>query len=158
MVRLVTGCRLRLNERIVVGAQLWSELSWRWRAHSGERAVAEWEYRKINLNDHGQRGNELDMLNAAGADGWQLVGITSNNIAYLKRSLEGEAPKRAEDHDGATQDPDANDREETGGRVHEVRVKYRDPATNETWSGRGRMANWLKRKQDAGEDIAKYLV
>jgi DNA-binding protein H-NS len=39
-----------------------------------------------------------------------------------------------------------------------VRVKYRDPKTGETWSGRGRMANWLKRKQDGGEDIEKYLV
>ena len=34
----------------------------------------------------------------------------------------------------------------------------RDPATNETWSGRGRMPNWLKRKQEAGEDIEEYLV
>ena len=36
--------------------------------------------------------------------------------------------------------------------------KYRDPTTNETWSGRGRMANWLKRKQETGEDIDKYRV
>jgi len=35
---------------------------------------------------------------------------------------------------------------------------YRDPVTNETWSGRGRMANWLKAKQEAGKDIEKYLV
>jgi DNA-binding protein H-NS len=35
---------------------------------------------------------------------------------------------------------------------------YRDPKTGETWSGRGRMANWLKTKQDAGEDIDDYLV
>ena len=26
------------------------------------------------------------------------------------------------------------------------------------WSGRGRMATWLKRKRDAGEDIDDYLV
>jgi DNA-binding protein H-NS len=38
------------------------------------------------------------------------------------------------------------------------KVKYRDPKTGETWSGRGRMANWLKTKQDAGEDIDDYLV
>jgi DNA-binding protein H-NS len=37
-------------------------------------------------------------------------------------------------------------------------VKYRDPVTRETWSGRGRMPNWLKRKQEAGEDIDEYLV
>jgi hypothetical protein len=40
----------------------------------------------------------------------------------------------------------------------EVKPKYRDPATGETWSGPGRMANWLKRKLDAGEDIEKYRV
>ena len=42
--------------------------------------------------------------------------------------------------------------------VSRVEPKYRDPATGETWSGRGRMATWLKRKQDAGEDIDDYLV
>jgi DNA-binding protein H-NS len=39
-----------------------------------------------------------------------------------------------------------------------VKAKYRDPKSNETWSGRGRMARWLKSKQDAGEKIDKYLV
>jgi DNA-binding protein H-NS len=53
---------------------------------------------------------------------------------------------------------DANGSDERGGRVQEVKVKYRDAKTNETWSGRGRMANWLKRKQEAGEDVGKYLV
>jgi DNA-binding protein H-NS len=43
-------------------------------------------------------------------------------------------------------------------RKGEVKAKYRDPKRNETWSGRGRMARWLKRKQDAGEKIEKYLV
>ena len=44
------------------------------------------------------------------------------------------------------------------GRIGKVKAKYRDPKTNETWSGRGRMASWLKTKQDAGEKIEKYLV
>jgi DNA-binding protein H-NS len=39
-----------------------------------------------------------------------------------------------------------------------VEAKYRDARTGETWSGRGRMASWLKAKQDAGENIAKYLL
>jgi DNA-binding protein H-NS len=43
-------------------------------------------------------------------------------------------------------------------RTAKVKAKYRDPKTNETWSGRGRMASWLKSKQDAGEKIEKYLV
>jgi len=44
------------------------------------------------------------------------------------------------------------------GKKGSVKVKYRDPKTSETWSGRGRMASWLKSKQDAGEKIEKYLV
>jgi DNA-binding protein H-NS len=43
-------------------------------------------------------------------------------------------------------------------RTSEVKAKYRDPKTSEAWSGRGRMANWLKGKQDAREDIEKYRV
>ncbi len=39
-----------------------------------------------------------------------------------------------------------------------VKPKYRDPKTNETWSGRGRMASWLKSKQEAGEKIEKFLI
>jgi DNA-binding protein H-NS len=39
-----------------------------------------------------------------------------------------------------------------------VKAKYRNGKTGETWSGRGRMARWLKAKQDAGEDIEKYLL
>jgi DNA-binding protein H-NS len=46
----------------------------------------------------------------------------------------------------------------TAGNGYRAKVKYRDPETNETWSGRGLMASWLKRKQDAGEDIDNYLV
>ncbi len=44
------------------------------------------------------------------------------------------------------------------GRKGKVKAKYRDPKTSETWSGRGRMARWLKSKHDAGEKIEKYLV
>jgi DNA-binding protein H-NS len=44
------------------------------------------------------------------------------------------------------------------GKAASVKAKYRDGKTGETWSGRGRMASWLKAKQDAGEKIEKYLV
>jgi DNA-binding protein H-NS len=39
-----------------------------------------------------------------------------------------------------------------------VKAKYHDTKTGDTWSGRGRMAGWLKLKQDAGEKIEKYLL
>lgn len=46
-----------------------------------------WEFAKINLADTARRQNELDLLNKAGADGWELVCVSLNNIAYLKRPL-----------------------------------------------------------------------
>jgi DNA-binding protein H-NS len=105
-----------------------------------------WEYRKIDLNETPRRGNDIDVLCNAGADGWELVAILANNIAYLKRAISDEAL-------GCGADEPEDD-----GRTHEVKPKYRDPATGETWSGRGRMATWLRRKQDAGEDIEKYRL
>lgn len=122
--------------------------------------MPDWEYRKIDLNEQRPRSDELELLNAAGADGWELVSVTNNNIAYLKRPIEEVAPARTAYGNAASLAEDANARsdEEKGGRAREVTIKYRDPRTNETWSGRGRMANWLKRKQEAGEDIEKYLV
>jgi hypothetical protein len=111
--------------------------------------VPEWEYRKIDLNERPRMTDEIDLLGDAGKEGWELVQITTNNIAYLKRLIEDPA---------STQHSNVNGHGVAVGSVHEVKAKYRDPATNETWSGRGRMANWLKRKQDAGEDIDDYLV
>jgi hypothetical protein len=102
-----------------------------------------WEYLKINLNEVPRKRNDIGLLNDAGDEGWEVVAILPNNIAYLKRELGVEA----------STDDDAAD-----GKISEVKAKYRDPATGETWSGRGRMATWLKRKLDAGEDIEKYRV
>jgi hypothetical protein len=47
-----------------------------------------WEYRKIYLSELPQRTNELDLLNGAGKEGWELVAITVNGVAYLKRPIE----------------------------------------------------------------------
>jgi|SRR3954452_22157299 hypothetical protein len=105
-----------------------------------------WEYRKINLNELPRRRDEIDVLCDAGGDGWELVTILPNNIAYLKREVAELAP------DVETAVPDDAIEKETS----EVKPKYRDPATGETWLGRGRMPNWLKKKQDAGEDIENY--
>lgn len=47
--------------------------------------MGEWEYKKINLSDAPRRRDEIDLLNDAGQEGWELVSITSNSMAYLKR-------------------------------------------------------------------------
>ena len=46
-----------------------------------------WEYRKIYLSDVPPRTDEIDFLNAAGNDRWELVAITNNSVAYLKRQI-----------------------------------------------------------------------
>jgi hypothetical protein len=110
--------------------------------------VHEWEYRKVDLNERPRMTDDITLLADAGKDGWELAQITPNNIAYLKRLIEDPV---------STEDTAVNGHDAVGS-PHEVKAKYRDPATGETWSGRGRMANWLKRKHDAGEEIDDYLV
>ena len=105
-----------------------------------------WEHRKINLNELPRRRDEIDALCDAGMDGWELVTILPNNIAYLKREVAEPTP----DVEMSTSDHAIEE------RTSEVKAKYRDPGTGEAWSGRGRMSSWLKKKQDAGEDIEKY--
>ena len=53
--------------------------------------MSQWEYRTIDLNDPPRRAEDVDVLSGAGEDGWELVAITANNIAYLKRQLEEQA-------------------------------------------------------------------
>jgi hypothetical protein len=48
----------------------------------------EWQYRKVDLNDLPRRVEDIDLLNDAGAEGWEIVTITANHIAYLKRQVE----------------------------------------------------------------------
>lgn len=47
--------------------------------------MGEWEYKKISLSDAPRRCDEIDLLNNAGQEGWELVSKTSNSMAYLKR-------------------------------------------------------------------------
>jgi hypothetical protein len=51
-----------------------------------------WEYRTIDLADLPSKIDELALLNAAGEDGWELVTITSNNVAHLRRQVADPAP------------------------------------------------------------------
>jgi hypothetical protein len=56
--------------------------------------MPEWEYRKIDLNDPPREATDLDLLEKAGEDGWELVVITVNYIAYFKRPIAKPRPKR----------------------------------------------------------------
>jgi H-NS histone family protein len=112
-----------------------------------EISVGEWEYRKIDLNQLPRKTEDIDLLCEAGLDGWEVVTILENHVAYLKRQGGDSASGLVADTTNVAV-----------GSGYAAKVKYRDSTTNETWSGRGRMATWLKSKQDAGEDIDEYLV
>ena len=49
--------------------------------------MPQWQYCVIYLNDAPRESNELDVLNDAGGEGWELIGITVNNIAYMKHQI-----------------------------------------------------------------------
>jgi hypothetical protein len=49
--------------------------------------VRQWEYLKLDLNHTPRRGDPIDVLNKAGTDGWELVAVTGNGIATLKREI-----------------------------------------------------------------------
>jgi hypothetical protein len=59
-------------------------------------AMPDWEYITLNLSDLPFKIGPLDLLNDAGRDGWELVAIASNNVAYLKRKLLERAPRQAQ--------------------------------------------------------------
>jgi hypothetical protein len=117
-----------------------------------------WEYKKIALNAAPRRGDEIDLLCDAGDDGWELVAVLPNGVAFLKREVNDDVAGEREQPAVRDEPVGAAHREEVNAAGHEVKAKFRDPATGDTWTGRGRMASWLKRKQDAGEDIEKYRV
>jgi hypothetical protein len=53
----------------------------------GIRPMPRWEYRAIHLNEIPAGEEDIDVLNDAGKEGWELVGVTTSNIAYLKRQV-----------------------------------------------------------------------
>ena len=120
--------------------------------------MRKWEYRKIALNEPPRGRDEIDLLCDAGEKGWDLVGVLPTGIAYLKRELPENEPVEWEEPAQDQQPIAAAPREVSMVTAQETKVKYRDPVTGDTWSGRGRMATWLKRKVDAGEDAERYRV
>jgi hypothetical protein len=61
---------------------------------AGMKSMPKFEYSKIDLNNAPRKSDDLDLLEAAGAQGWRLVLITPNNVAYLIREIEEPRTKR----------------------------------------------------------------
>ena len=53
-----------------------------------------WDYKKIDLNDLPRRSTDIDILNDAGRDGWELAAITENAIAFMRRVIATEPGAR----------------------------------------------------------------
>jgi len=49
--------------------------------------MPQWEYRKINLNDVPRKTDDVDLLNVAGEQGWELFGVTANNVVSQAPSV-----------------------------------------------------------------------
>jgi hypothetical protein len=58
--------------------------------------MPQWQYCTISLCDLPRKTDEIDLLNEVGEEGWELVGITANNIAYLKRQVTRPVATKAE--------------------------------------------------------------
>ena len=50
--------------------------------------MTRWEYRTIDFGELPPRVRPLTVLNTAGGQGWELVAIVANNVAYLKRPID----------------------------------------------------------------------
>lgn len=98
--------------------------------------MTKFEYLTIDLNAVLPRSADLNVLNAAGAQGWELVSISAINIAMLKRIKH--------DNDDVGADHATDDVQEGPDQRKTVAIKYRDPDNPEnTWTGRGRMPRWM---------------
>ncbi len=49
--------------------------------------MQQWEYTKIDLGGASAKLGDIAILTRAGNEGWELVAITVNNAAYLKRPM-----------------------------------------------------------------------
>jgi DNA-binding protein H-NS len=150
-VRGLAGRGTRLPQRL--GAPLFSV------GTANERLQAmKWEYTKIALNETRRREDPLDVLLEAGKSGWELVTLTTNHVAYFKRLIQDTSQpdelRPVQPEQQSEQPSAASPASAASGDNH---AKYQDPVTGDTWSGRGRMPNWLKRKLDGGDGLEKYL-
>lgn len=57
-----------------------------------------WQYLEVDLSTLSPRGDEIDLLNKAGADGWELIVIRPPARALFKRPT-GRERYRCQTHD-----------------------------------------------------------
>ena len=57
--------------------------------------MAQWEYCKVDLGTTAPGSTDVALLNDLGQEGWELVYITPNSIAYLKRQHLASVPSKS---------------------------------------------------------------
>ena len=53
--------------------------------------MVRWEYLTLDLANLPGRIDEIDVLNDAGEEGWELIAIMTNKVAYLRRPIDDPA-------------------------------------------------------------------
>lgn len=96
-------------------------------------------YKLLDLGGLDHRAIEAT-LNRLGSGGWELITVLPPQTAILKCATEEAARTVARE------------------APQPVAAKYRDPETGETWSGRGRRANWLAERIKAGGKLDDFLA
>jgi hypothetical protein len=56
--------------------------------------MLQWKYRTIDLGDVPRKVDEIDLLDEAGEEGWELIAISVNIIAFQDRVFEQPGPRR----------------------------------------------------------------
>ena len=92
-----------------------------------------------------------------------LKGMGLNELIALRDAVEGMLSEKRRDLERQLASLDRGYSAPKNGRVHKLAgskapVKYRHPATGESWSGRGRMASWLKAEIKGGKKADHFLV
>ena len=97
--------------------------------------MTEWEYFTINLSDLPFKTRAVDILDDAGKYGWELITITSNNVAYLKRPVDQSMRSTPTEANAGPYGKKPGDRTEEG-----------RPTTGNTRSARGfvRIGDWIR--------------
>ena len=59
--------------------------------------MPQWEHLVVDLNTISAKSSDVALLDQLGQERWELVSITSNKMAYMKRKVDElpPAPKRA---------------------------------------------------------------
>ena len=84
-----------------------------------------------------------------------MYGIALEDLGGRTRTARGRKPKLAK---AAKPAKAAKDRAKPAKTRKPVAVKYRNPETNDTWTGRGQPSTWIKAMEAAGRKREEFLV